>query len=1411
MLRENYPWQRLWCSPDGRLRRTEEGYTWEAGEFNKEVVTLESEVGVPCLILLGEPGMGKSRTMDAWRQSIDEVIRAQGDITLAFDLRSYASPEWLVRSVFENPDFVKWRNDKNVLHLFLDSLDEGLLRIETLSSLLAEEFLKCDAKRLMVRIACRSADWQSPLETVLEHHWGKGAVKQLEIVPLTHRDIETAAKIEGIDASAFMKEVFERGIGPFAAKPVTLRHLLRIYVQRGEFPASQWRLYEEGCQLLCDEPRQTFARTRLKEEFVSERRIMVAGRIAALTMFGNRATILIDNPRESQRPEDFISQDLRGGYESVDDVRFEIGDFEIRETLNTGLFSLRGAERLGWSHQTYAEFLAAWYLNQHRLSTPQLMSLLVHPGDQAGKLVPQLREVAAWLASVNHEVRRNIAKIEPNILLQSDLSSISDSEKADLVSDLLALYDDQRDYLRDWSIYRKLHKLKHPTLGEQLRPFINDQSKKFLVRHIAIEIADVCNLSELQQDLTEIALNTQEHQDLRSYAAMAVAHIADEEFREKLRPLAEDSGDIEGKLKGWALKALWPNLMTATELFQLLDAPAEGYAGSYTSFLSSDFLEHLKDEDLSVALAWVEQQEGYHLDYYLQKIVDQIMFIAWDHLAEPVILDAFARAALSRLLRYTSIVADRFDSWGISTASPAERFETMLTAESSKRRNLIGKLLSLMTRPDDLLHSLSLIRNVVRKTDLEWIISQAREAENREVKVKWAKLLRFSWDPYSADDFDILFAACQEQPEFRNEFRYELTPVVLGSVEAQQMRVNWEMTHRKEQVSDRPVIDPPITERIEGMLQRCEAGDWDAWWYLNHLMRFEVDGTTKIHDSEADLTAMPGWQNAKQCTRKRIIEAAKGYILARDDTPGDWLEKWLIHYPAYAGYRGLCLIQGKAPEYLAGLTPETWKRWATIITLFPIDQLGEGPKSETDLYLMKQAYANASAEVVTALMAMIDQQNGRDGFFTIPVKMQGCIDDRLASAMLAKAKEPEIKPGTFHTLLKEALKHNSPGARKFAESFLSLPLSIKEGEKVFRATDVLLDDPTPSSWPLVWAAMQADTAFRQEVMERSASVHRTEKSYRWEYHLTDNALADLYILTLNTFPLAEDPHIVGFHGISTRELVTRWREGLLHELKGRGTTEACNAVARIIEAFPDYEYLKYALIDAQDLARRNTWHGVDVNYVFELLHASEKRLVENGEQLLRVVLESLQRFQQKLHDETPSVRDVWNEFRVPGKGREIYYTPKDEDAFSDVVKRHLDADLHDRGIVVNREVVIRRTTGKKDGERTDIHVDAVSKKPDSSYETVKIILEAKGCWNPDLKRAMKTQLMDRYLRENSCQHGLYLVGWYGCNQWHDSDHRKHETPFSSAQAASQYLTDQAKALSKKGTHIEALVIDASIR
>jgi hypothetical protein len=99
--------------------------------------------------------------------------------------------------------------------------------------------------------------------------------------------------------------------------------------------------------------------------------------------------------------------------------------------------------KTGWafSHQTYAEFLTAWYLYEKNTPLAQIKSLILHPLDPAGKLIPQLYEVTAWLAGLRSDVFELVAQREPAILLRGDTASFSHDQRATLVEALLYRYE----------------------------------------------------------------------------------------------------------------------------------------------------------------------------------------------------------------------------------------------------------------------------------------------------------------------------------------------------------------------------------------------------------------------------------------------------------------------------------------------------------------------------------------------------------------------------------------------------------------------------------------------------------------------------------------------------------------------------------------------------------------------------------------------------------------------------------------------------------------------------------------------------------------------------------------------------------------------------------------------------------
>ena len=138
----------------------------------------------------------------------------------------------------------------------------------------------------------------------------------------------------------------------------------------------------------------------------------------------------------------------------------------------------------------------------------------------------------------------------------------------------------------------------------------------------------------------------------------------------------------------------------------------------------------------------------------------------------------------------------------------------------------------------------------------------------------------------------------------------------------------------------------------------------------------------------------------------------------------------------------------------------------------------------------------------------------------------------------------------------------------------------------------------------------------------------------------------------------------------------------------------------VMEKLPQHSWMGLHLEGVESLARAHTWRPVSTHELKALASDRDKRFIETGSQLVETITESLNRLHSKLHGELPAARDLWN------TSKEGYW-PKDEQDVADYVTRHLDEDLRGRGIIVNREVQIRKGIGKGTGQRTDIHVDAV--------------------------------------------------------------------------------------------------------
>jgi hypothetical protein len=275
--------------------------------------------------------------------------------------------------------------------------------------------------------------------------------------------------------------------------------------------------------------------------------------------------------------------------------------------------------------------------------------------------------------------------------------------------------------------------------------------------------------------------------------------------------------------------------------------------------------------------------------------------------------------------------------------------------------------------------------------------------------------------------------------------------------------------------------------------------------------------------------------------------------------------------------------------------------------------------------------------------------------------------------------------------------------------------------------------------------------------------------------------------------------------VGPRDSVVHFRDAVFRQLQHRGTVAALEAVENLATVLPALSWLRWAAVETRAITLRRTWIPPVPQVLLRLGRDRDLRLVESGEQLLEVIIESLRRLEEELQGETPAAPDLWN--RLEGG----VFRPKSENEFSDYVVRHLRRDVQGRGIVADREVEIRRGEGKAEGERTDIHIDALAKgRRPNEYDRISVIIEAKGCWNRKVNEDMEEQLRDRYLRDNRCRNGIYLVGWFVCDQWDRKDDRRARTPRLTAAEAQSHFDVQARALSGS-VQIRAVVLRAALR
>jgi hypothetical protein len=1397
MVAKEYDWKRYWVPRDGSFAldadgflaapATEGGWLWA-----KTDITGFEELAVsPCLILLGEPGIGKT-------VALDDACKHAGEAwplatILHRNLGAYGDEKRLIDEVFGSPEFATWSSSGGELHVFLDSFDECLLRLDTVATLLADQLKRIESVRgLFFRVASRTAEWRMGLEAAMRQKWGEECVKVYELAPLTKQQVQIAAEANIPDPDRFIQQVIEREVVPFAIKPLTLELLLRVWkTGEGSLPLTQGKIYERGCLELCSESNPDRDTPRLRRELSAEQRLAVATQIAAATVFCKRSAIWNGTKPSQILETDVTPSELACCSVLTNGQELSVSDNAVRETLDTGLFTAKGRDRLGWAHQTYAEYLAARYLQQQHLSSKQTLDLILHPNDPDRKLVPQLQDVAGWIATNDNTVFQRLLQTEPDVLVRSDIGAASDATKAKLVEGLLAAVGNL-DFRPDWWVLRKRYrKLNHPGLPAQLRKVLFNGEFPSAARVEAIRMIEACEIRTLFEPLLNLALDISVPQDVREAAAEIVSRLGDSTTKRALRPLALGTcgPDPNDDLRGAGLKACWPDALTADELFSSLKEPNARVTGSYSRFTDRDLVEGLSPVDLPRALRWVaDQPEDRNPASKFNWLMKRILYEAIPHLDDTQVLEAFARAVLARLRRHD--FRSDYDSEGIT-----REFEV----HPEYRLKVVQAMLPHFQNAHH--DSLLITRGgfpFIKPEDLDWLLSQLRAETAREAQTKLSHLVAWVFFPDDAKRAESVITASQTCRVLGEVLAFWLAPMVLGSEAAIKAKRDFDEHRRWAEMvrqgrEERPLTPLPA-EHILRLLDQFEAGDVEVWWQISTCAEFEDDGQPADRFYHFNLHELPGWKKATGETRTRLLVAAYCYATTRGADPDVWFQwQGKVFRPAVAGIRALLLLSKEVPAQFEGLPKDVWVRWLpAILRLHPSDEDAEFR------LLTARAFQEAPGEAIEWTLKVVEAEDGEGNYLWVLQKLPATLDSSLQSALVSKVKEGKLNPQCANRLLEWLLERRIAGALGVARGWIPsiAPAEIGQREKALFAARLLLKHGEAEDWSTIRILIDADQEFGRALMEGILHDCHHEIPPMLKT-LSEPEVGALWEWMLLQYPMAEDPpeRSAGLGGMITdRWALADLRDGLVAHLAGIGTRGSCEELLRLINQHPQLPWLRGFLAGAKEQTRRNTWQPASPRDLFRLSEDQRNRLVQSADQLLDIVFEALSTLQQKLRAEVPSAPFLWNKD-----------CPKDEGDLSNWVMIELQDLLARRGIILNREVQIHIR------ERTDIHVDALARDPRSKeLDQLKVIIEVKGCWNRKIETAMETQLVNRYLKNNDCKHGIYLVGWFLCDSWSKRDSRRRAVKFKTLNDLNDHLTQQARGVSRAGNQIRAAILDASI-
>jgi hypothetical protein len=1142
---------------------------------------------INCLVLLGVPGSGKSTEFKKAKSTIVDKNSYSSIISLG-QIESF---EYLQTLLLETSE--KLNKNTNKVIFFFDAIDESPVSVPVVEQWLisivslGKKLFESIGVDLQVRLSCRTADWINKFENDLINIWGKNQVGIYELPPLKIEEVSNIVKGENINADTFLKEIEEIGCQPLAGRPVTLGMLISMYKQNLKLSIDKVALYHQGILALCEE-------SSLDRRYVGntgnadvKTRFELASELAAATILSNNSlvwdgTYAITPPTNSVKV-DQITIGKQGA------ALKEYLNF-IRETLKTPIFLPIGLDTFAWAHQTFAEYLAAYYLVTHTSTLKEVKDFLLSNITDNNFVVPQLREVAGWVSLLKNEFFEYLVETEPELLLSSDVALIRNEDKKKLTEALLESLNQEKLFdNHEWQ--SKYKNLNHPELPEQLKETIHDKSKSIFARRSAFKIASACNLQELSFDLKDVIFDYSENFNIRKSALNSLLDINPNIFIDDLKALIniDPELDPDDEIKGQLLTYLWPNHLDPEKLFNTLSLPQNrSLIGHYTFFLYSLKFESLDEKGAIDGIKWLYSANKYNDEFHFNEIINSLLIVIWKHVDNKKVLSELSK-----------LIIHHINSGSLLNFNNSDFIKVYKNALPLKRKSLFQEIINNI--PDDWDNTFHLTYSpwqIVFKEDIPWLIEiflNKKDDSNNDI---YQELIFRLISLEDKESWEKLFKASENDPDLALTIEKNTTEYL------QDVHVKWKSENYSRDKVDREQKQKaiPLIEVAQLSIEKTEA-DISYWWKLNlNFLETSNDSAyVQEHSGSLDLGI---WKSLTELNKQKVISLAKQYLYNFEIESIRYLEPNTFSRPAAAGYRAFRLLYSHDAETYKKIPKRIWQKWVLALLTFSSDG------SETELNfqseILKDAYLIIKNEFLRGLSKVSKDKLNLNESLKLCEKW---LDEELLDTFWnifqdRKDKEPNehhiwsfFYDNNYSPAISEAIKKLSEVLdHNFTESNTDNNIKIISS-LVNSHPDLLFDK-------LEFLKMKNEKYFYKLIIEISNQINvnnflsadksnclKLARIFVWLQSYTDDS-----------------------GEVSTNNNLSFFQSRVVNQLVGLGTHEAVQAISWISSELPNVSWLKWSLTDVKENERKAFHYWLSPNQILWQLNLKQSSTFKTEKQ-----------------------------------------------------------------------------------------------------------------------------------------------------------------------------------------------------